>query len=212
MARPLTTGARAVATPNGAAAAAPRPARPSARVNARLLVVALLLGLLVAAGVLKALSVAAQRSPVLVVRRDVPAGTTITDDMVDTVAVASDVDVGALPARDRARVVGLTARHRLVAGELLRTSDVATEPPVGADERRVGLRLERGRFPFDLEAGTAVRVVTEQTTSYPAVVARFVKSDDGSADIVVVVPDAQADALARDVQAGKAVLVAEAAR
>jgi len=202
--------ARAELAPKAAAPA--RAARPMARVNSRLLVVALLLGLLVAAGVLKALSVAAERSSVLVVRRDVPAGTQLTDEMLATVALASDADIGAVAANERAQLVGRTARHRITAGELVRASDVIDEPPVGPDQRRVGLRLERGRFPFDLEAGTTVRVVTEKATSYPAVVARFVKGDDGSADVVVVVADAQADALARDVQGGKAALVAEAAR
>lgn len=189
-----------------------RPVAPARRVNPRLLVVALLVGLLVAAGVLKAVSVAAERSPVLVVRRDVPAGSRITADMLGTVALAADGDVGTLGVGDRSSVVGAVARHRLAAGELIRTSDVADEPAVGPGQRRVGVRLERGRFPFDLEAGTAVRVVTEKPTSYPAVVARLVKGDDGSADVVLVVADEQADALARDAQGGKASLVAEAGR
>ena len=198
----------------GAAAAAPvaRPVAPQRRVNPRLLIVALLLGLLVAAGVLKAVSVAAKRTPALALRRDVAAGTLITDDMLTTVAFAADGDVGVVTGADRARVVGRTARHRLLAGELVRRSDVTEEPPVGPDQRRIGLRLERGHFPFDLEAGTAVRVVTEKAASYPAVVARLVKGDDGGADVVLVVPDAQADVAARDAQAGKVSLVAEAGR
>ena len=198
------------AAPAPASASPARPVAPARRANPRLLVIALLLGLLVAAGVLKAMSVVAERTPVLVLRHDVAAGTEITDSMLATVPVAADGDVGALT--DRARVVGRTAQHRLAAGELVRASDVAQEPALGPDQRRVGLRLERGRFPFDLEAGTPVRVVTEKATSYPAVVARLVKGDDGGADLVLVAPDAQADALARDAQAGKVSLVAEAGR
>lgn len=196
----------AVPSPPGA-----RPVAPTRRANPRLVIVALLLGLLVAAGALKAMSVASKRTPALVVTQDVAAGTRITPEMLGTVPLASDGDVGALGAGDRAMVVGRTARHRLRAGDLVRAGDVTEDAPLAADQRRVGLRLERGRFPYDLEAGTRVRVVTEDGGSFVALVARFAKDADGDADLVLVVGDTDADALARGIQSGKAALVAEAA-
>lgn len=206
--------ARADLNPSGRAptSATPttgRPVAPSRRTNPRLVIVALLLGLLVAAGALKAMSVASKRSPALVLRRDVPTGTEITADMLGTVPVASDGSIGALGPDDRVAVVGRTARHRLVAGDLLRASDLTDEAPVGPDQRRVGARLDRGRFPYDLEAGTRVRVVTEAGGSYVAVVLRLAPTDDGGADIVLVVNDVDADAVVREMQAGEASLVAE---
>jgi len=190
-----------------------RPVAPSRRLNPRLLIVALLVGLLLAAGILKAMSVAADRTPVLVLAGDVPAGATFTDGMFVSTPLAADGDIGIVPAAQRAEVVGKTASHNLRAHEVLRASDVSSEPPVGPGERRVGVRLDRGRFPFDLTAGTRVRVVTEKAdVLYTAVVGRFSKGDDGNADIVLVVADEQADAIARDLQNGKASLVAEAAR
>lgn len=184
-----------------------RPVAPSRRVNPRLVIVALLLGLLVAAGALKAMSVAAERRPALVLTRDVAAGTEITADMVGTVPVAADGAIGALGEGERATVVGRTARHRLAAGDLLRSSDLTDGVAVAADQRRVGLRIDRGRFPFDLEAGTRVRVVVEEG-SFPALVARLVKDEDGDADVVLVVADADADAVARGTADGSS-LVAE---
>lgn len=206
MARNVGVTRPAAPAPTGA-----RPIAPSRRVNPRLLIVALLVGLLLAAGILKAMSVAADRTPVLVLAADVPAGGTFTDDMLVSTELAADGDIGVVPATQRAEVVGKTASHNLRANEVLRASDVSSEPPVGPNERRVGVRLERGRFPFDLAAGTRVRVVTEKQEVYVAKVGRFSKGDDGNADIVLIVPDEQADAIARDLQNGKASLVAEAA-
>lgn len=203
MARTDVSGGRAAAPapPTG------RPVAPSRRANPRLVVVALLLGLLVAAGALKAMSVAAERTPALVLRRDVAAGTEITADMIGTVPVASDGAIGALAEGDRAVVVGRVALHRLAAGDLLRASDLTDEQPVGPDQRRVGMRIDRGRFPYDLQAGTRVRVVTEDG-SFPALLARLVKDEQGDADVVVVVADTDADAVARGTKADAA-LVAE---
>ncbi len=206
--------ARSELTSAGRPAAAPtapvgRPVAPSRRANPRLVIVALLLGLLVAAGALKAMSVASKRAPALVLTRDVPAGTVITSEMLGTVSLASDGPIGALAGGDRATVLGRTARHRLAGGELLRASDLTDEVPVGPEQRRVGLRLDRGHFPFDLEAGTRVRVVADGNGSFVALVARFVKDEDGNADVVLVVNDVDADAVARGTQSGKASLVAE---
>lgn len=89
----------------------------------------------------------ADRTPVLVLARDVPWGQPISGADLTPVELPSEVAEFATPQTRRGEVVGKTAGHTLRAGHLLAYSDVTAQAIPGPGQTVVGVRLEPGRFP-----------------------------------------------------------------
>ncbi|MEV3854956.1 SAF domain-containing protein [Streptomyces sp. NPDC050095] len=99
-----------------------------------------------------------ERSDVLVLARDVPAGHVLGKADLRSVEVAAEESV--VSVGDRGEVLGRRARVPLVAGSLLAPAQVGEEadfPPVGFSQ--VSLAVEAGGAPPDLARGERVGVV-----------------------------------------------------
>src|SRR4051812_8056512 len=90
---------------------------------------------------------AAHRVPVLVVARDVAAGTTITDADLARTDVSVDADVRTVPAREAPRVVGRVAAADLAPGQLLDPASLTDAGAPGPGEVLVVLSLPAARMP-----------------------------------------------------------------
>ena len=89
----------------------------------------------------------------------VKAGQVITKDDLASVRVSADVS-GLIPVTNIDQVVGRTARVEISKGQLVDTSQIATENLPGSDQQVVGVSLEAGRFPASgLTAGDVVDIV-----------------------------------------------------
>lgn len=98
------------------------------------------------------------REPVLVLTKDVPAGTRITTDMLGTTRVASE-GLRLIPEKDARTVLKAYSLTSLSAGQLLDTSQLTTAEPFGSGEVQVGVTLKAGQFPPTLRSGDEVRLV-----------------------------------------------------
>ena len=89
-------------------------------------IVALVLGVAVTAGLLAYVRSASGVRSVLAVTRDLPAGASLTADLLQPVQAAVDPAqaAGLFSASERSRVVGSRAEHQLSAGQLLQRGDV----------------------------------------------------------------------------------------
>ncbi|MEV6048668.1 SAF domain-containing protein [Streptomyces xanthochromogenes] len=88
-----------------------------------------------------------QRSPVLVMARDVPAGTVIQDADLAEASVALDPALKAIGTGQRAQVVGKRAAVELLPGSLLAPGQITSRTLVHQDEQLVGLNLKPGQMP-----------------------------------------------------------------
>jgi SAF domain len=162
-----------------------------------------------------------QRTAVLVVAKDVPAGAVITGSDLTSAGVAAGHSVVAIPASDSAQVVGRVAAERLVAGTLVVRAELATGPLVPAGSSVVGLALKPGMFPAGLEPGDRTAVVVTPTNSGSgssggsvlvggATVSQMGPSPDGQSTLVsVVVPSSDAGAVASAGAQGSVSLVVD---
>jgi len=99
------------------------------------------------------------RDPVLVLTQDVPAGTEITRDLLGRTNVATDSDL-VVPAGAIGQVLGTYAKVPLSQGQLLDTSMLVLDNPIGdGTVAEVGVPLVKGRVPDGLDSGDLVRVV-----------------------------------------------------
>lgn len=145
------------------------------------------------------------REPVIVLATDVPAGTEITADLLRTTPVAGD-DTLLVPEDQVADVLGTYARVTLSRGQLLDTSMLTRDQPIGAGAVRVGAPLTSGRVPPDLRSGDQVRLVRlgdgstpptplaeglVMTTSTPT--SGDIADDSGSAGVTLLVSEDAAD-------------------
>lgn len=195
MAAPTTNGTRRTA-PRPQTNVAPSPTRRNRTrivLGAALMVVAAF-----AAAVLYA--DAGERESYLVVARRVPAGQTIgTDDLGETLAAIDSA--AAVPASQRASIVGRVAAVELVPGSLLSPSHVSDAKARGTDEAVIAARLDEGRAPADLVIGDAVLLYEvpgegdDEATAAPVngrVVAVETAADGSSVVVSVAVPPADA--------------------
>jgi hypothetical protein len=92
-------------------------------------IVALVLGVAVSACLLAYVRSASGARSVLTVTRDLPAGASLTADVLQPVQAAVDPAqaAGLFTAAERSRVAGSLAEHQLSAGQLLQRGDV--QPP-----------------------------------------------------------------------------------
>ncbi|AYG77978.1 hypothetical protein DWB77_00085 [Streptomyces hundungensis] len=88
-----------------------------------------------------------QRTPVLVMARDVAAGTVIQDADLAEASVALDPALKAIGAGQRAEVVGKRAAFELLPGVLLAPGQITSRTLVRQDEQLVGLNLKPGQLP-----------------------------------------------------------------
>jgi hypothetical protein len=113
--------------------AVPRSAARLRRLDLRVVIgLALLLAGVV--GTVGVVQRAGQRTPVLVIARDVPAGQRISELDVRVAELGLAPGVAALGVQDRGRVVGRVARSPLAAGQVLGPTAVADTPPLEAGQ------------------------------------------------------------------------------
>lgn len=105
--------------------------------------------------------------PVVQVVRDVPAGEQITPDMVRSVDVEVDDSVAVVPAADIAGVVGQYAKVRLVAGSLVTSPALQTDPLVAAGSSVVAIQVADGALPVGLRERSPIEVVIPHHTDDP---------------------------------------------
>ncbi|MGP4001333.1 SAF domain-containing protein [Streptomyces sp. 8N706] len=139
-------------------------------VAALCIVLAVLAGL----GAAAAVTSASDRTKVLAIARDVPAGQALTAADLTVAEVSADAAVTPVPASQKASMVGKRSAVDLRKGGLLTTSQLAKGTGLGDDKQQVGVQVKRGQAPAGtLAPGDKVLAVTtpaqgEQQTSKEA--------------------------------------------
>ncbi|MEU2834340.1 SAF domain-containing protein [Streptomyces lavendulae] len=144
----------------GNPAAAPRVVRQRRR---RPGLIALSVALIAAGGLSGALlfTASGQRSAVLVVARDVPAGNAVTEADLAPASLALDPAVKAVPVARKGEMVGKRAAVALAAGSLLSPAQVTSSSLVKAGEQLVGVALKPSQLPASrLSPGQKVLIVS----------------------------------------------------
>lgn len=134
------------------------PARISSRARGRLALGALI----VAIGVLINLAIyrsVDDKSPVLQLNRDVPAGQQISADDFRTVEIGTDGAFRSVPSSDLNAVVGSYAKVRLIAGTLLAREALQAGPLVAPGASVVAVTVPAGEVPIGLRERSRVSVV-----------------------------------------------------
>ena len=134
------------------------PARISSRARGRLALGALI----VAIGVLINLAIYSSvddKSPVLQLNRDVPAGQQISADDFRTVEIGADGAFRSVPSSDLNAVVGSYAKVRLIAGTLLAHEALQAGPLVAPGASVVAVTVPAGEVPIGLRERSRVSVV-----------------------------------------------------
>lgn len=134
------------------------PARISSRARGRLALGALI----VAIGVLINLAIyrsVDDKSPVLQLNRDVPAGQQISADDFRTVEIGADGAFRSVPSSDLNTVVGSYAKVRLIAGTLLAREALQAGPLVAPGASVVAVTVPAGEVPIGLRERSRVSVV-----------------------------------------------------
>lgn len=107
---------------------------------------------------------AGERSPVLVVARDVQAGQVIEAADLDVARVGAESGVGSISEASRSDVVGQTAAVDLVSGTLLVPAHLGEREALAEGEAVVGLDLAGGeRAVGELREGDRVSVILTGT-------------------------------------------------
>ena len=137
---------------------APSSSRLSSRARGRLAVGALV----VAVGVLLNLAVyrgVNDRTPVLQLARDVPAGQQLVPGDFRSVGVGSDGNFRSVPAGEMNALVGSYAKVRMLAGSLLAREALQPGPLVGAGASVVAVTVPAGEVPVGVRERSKVAVV-----------------------------------------------------
>ena len=192
---------------------APRSAARLRRLDLRVVIgLALLLAGVV--GTVGVVQRAGQRTPVLVMARDVPAGQAIDAQDVRVAELGLAPGVAALGVRDRERVVGQVASTPLAAGQVLGPTAVAQAPPLAAGQVLMSVAVAPEHAAAGtLRAGDQVAVVASGAADQPtaaraevllspvpviAVVAPEPDAgEDGKLLVSLAIPQEQAPALAQ---------------
>lgn len=159
-----------------ASTAVPRSAARLRRVDLRVLLglVLLLAGVLGTVGIVQRVG---QRTPVLVMARDVPAGRVIGERDVRVAELGLAAGVATLTAADRARVVGRVASAPLAAGQVLNPSAVADRLALAAGQAVMSLAVAPEHAAAGmLGAGDQVAVVASGGPDQPEAQAQVVLS------------------------------------
>ncbi|MFE7499287.1 SAF domain-containing protein [Streptomyces albidoflavus] len=170
-----------------AAPPAPRqaaPARPDLPITASapvkrerrwsMVALCVVLAVLAALGAAAAVTSASDRTKVIAVAQDVPAGQALTDADLTIAEVSADAALTPVPAAEKASVVGKRPAVDLRKGSLLTSSQLASGTGLGDDKQQVGVQVKKGQAPSGtLAPGDKVLAVTtpaqgEQTSSKEA--------------------------------------------
>lgn len=157
---------------------------------------------------------------VVVAARDIPAGTVITQQDLQTGQLRGD-GIATIPADQARSLIGKTAVGPVPDGAVLAPDMVAEEPPPGPGQAAVGLNLKPGQLPGVLDPGRHVSVLLvsgADSAAADAVPARTVlvdnaevlevTSDPGGTWLVTVsVPAPTAADVASAASAGRAAVV-----
>ncbi|MFJ5779264.1 SAF domain-containing protein [Streptomyces sp. NPDC093094] len=108
-----------------------------------------------------AVNSASNRTQVLAVARDVPAGQALTAGDVTVAEVSADAALSPLPAAQKDSVVGQRTAVDLRQGGLLLASQLAPGSGLGDDQEQVGVQVRRGMAPAGtLAPGDKIKAVT----------------------------------------------------
>ena len=99
------------------------------------------------------------KTPVLQLARDVPAGTQLSAEDFTTVKVGVDGAFRAVPAADLTMVTGSYTKVRLVAGTLLAQESLQSRPLVAAGSAVVAVTVPAGEVPIGLRERSRVQLV-----------------------------------------------------
>ena len=134
------------------------PPRISSRARGRLALGALVvvIGVLINLAIYRGVD---DRSPVLQLNRDVPAGQQISADDFRTVEIGSDGAFRSVPSSDLTAVVGSYAKVRLIAGTLLAREALQAAPLVAAGASVVAVTVPAGEVPIGLRERSRLSVV-----------------------------------------------------
>lgn len=114
-----------------------------------------------ALGAAAAVSAIGDRTKVLAIANDVPAGQPLTDADVVVAEVSADSALTPMPATDRASVVGKRPAVDLRKGSLLVAGQLQPGTGLGDDKQQVGVQVKRGQAPAgSLVPGDKVLAVT----------------------------------------------------
>jgi hypothetical protein len=153
----MTHAPAALSSPSPDASAA-RGFRPAARRRSRVMVGAALVAVAVG-GNLLVYSNLDQRTEVLQLVRDVPAGSVIEAGDLRAVAVGADASVRTVEAGQLDAVVGRFTKVRLVAGSLLVVETLQAEPLVAPGSAIVAVQIPEGALPAGLRERSRVQLV-----------------------------------------------------
>ncbi|MFD8079272.1 SAF domain-containing protein [Streptomyces sp. NPDC059718] len=151
--------------------------------------IALSVALIAAGGLSGAVlySSSGHRTPVVVVARDVPVGTRITEADLATASIALDPAVRSVNASRAGGLVGQRAATDLKAGSLLALSQVTDQSLIGAGEQLVGVSVKPSQLPATpLVPGERVLIVS--TPDPNATPGRNATNSDGPTAIRRVPP------------------------
>lgn len=108
-----------------------------------------------------AVNSASDRTKVLAVARDVPAGQALTAADLTVAEVSADAALSPVPAADKTSVIGKRTAVDLRKGGLLLSSQLAAGTGLGDDQEQVGVQIKRGMAPAGtLAPGDKVKAVT----------------------------------------------------
>ncbi|MGW6571895.1 SAF domain-containing protein [Streptomyces sp. NPDC054945] len=114
-----------------------------------------------ALGAAAAVSAVGDRTKVLAIANDVPAGQPLTDADIVVAEVSADAALTPMPATDRASVVGKRPAVDLRKGSLLIAAQLQPGTGLGDDKQQVGVQVKRGQAPSgSLVPGDKVLAVT----------------------------------------------------
>ncbi|MFI6658177.1 SAF domain-containing protein [Streptomyces sp. NPDC050523] len=171
-----------------------------------------------------AVNSASDRTKVLAVARDVPAGQALTAADITVAEVSADAALSPLPAADKAAVLGKRPAMDLRKGGLLLSSQLTAGTGLGDDKQQVGVLVKRGQAPAGtLTPGDKVLAVTtpaqgsattsndDSTDSSLEAVVVSVSRPDASGSVVVnlAVGTSNGPALASRASQGRIALVRE---
>nr|WP_168500643.1 SAF domain-containing protein [Streptomyces sp. RLB1-33]QIY76539.1 hypothetical protein HEP84_54685 [Streptomyces sp. RLB1-33] len=121
----------------------------------------IVLAVVAALGAAAAVNSASDRTRVLAVARDVPAGRALTDADLAVAEVSADSALTPIPASQKASVLGKRSAVDLRKGGLLLTSQLGAGTGLGDNQEQVGVQIKRGMAPAGtLAPGDKVRAVT----------------------------------------------------
>jgi hypothetical protein len=157
---------------------------------------------------------------VLIIDQAVPAGHTISKDDLGSAQIAGVED--AVPVADLNDVLGQRAATGLVPGQVLTHGALTTDLVPAPTERMVAVRLDAGRVPSTLDAGTVVTVLAVPpsgdagdpavldnpvTLADQATVYAVEEAVDGSIVVTLLVAAEKADKIAAYSSAGRVTVV-----